>query len=96
MLQKISNTASISERRAQYPLHERLVVYNTESMQRKMEIKSASSVPIPNPTSTSFTVNGVNILNKNSLDSDIILNRIVQRRQTHNRVERRRRDRMVS
>jgi hypothetical protein len=96
MLQKTSNPPSISERRSKYPLHERLVVYDTESMQRKMEIKSASSVPVPNATSPSFMVNGVNILNKNSLNSEIIMNRIVQRRQTHNRVERRRRDRMVN
>lgn len=90
-----SNATSISERRAQFPFHDRLVVYDTKSMQRKMEIKNASSVSMSNPTSPSFIVNGVNILNKSSLDSEVIMNRIVQRRQTHNRVERRRRDRMV-
>lgn len=87
--------STISERRSQYPLNERLVVYNTESMQRMIENKT----PVPNnPTNTAsntFVINGVNILNKTSVDSDTMMHRIMQRRQTHNRVERRRRDRMV-
>ncbi|KAK4521515.1 uncharacterized protein ATC70_012131 [Mucor velutinosus] len=87
-------TSTISERRSQYPLHERLIVYNSESMQRMIDNKSSSPIPLANPTTSTFVVNGVNILNKNSLDSDTVMHRIMQRRQTHNRVERRRRDRM--
>ncbi|KAL9552928.1 hypothetical protein MBANPS3_003544 [Mucor bainieri] len=87
-------TSTISERRSQYPLHERLIVYNSESMQRMIDNKTSSPIPLSNPTASTFMVNGVNILNKNSLDSDTVMHRIMQRRQTHNRVERRRRDRM--
>ncbi|KAF1799815.1 helix-loop-helix DNA-binding domain-containing transcription factor [Mucor lusitanicus] len=88
--------STISERRSQYPLHERLIVYNSESMQRMIDNKTSSPIPLTNPTASTFMVNGVNILNKNSLDSDTVMHRIMQRRQTHNRVERRRRDRMNS
>lgn len=52
---------------------------------------SPATVPFK---SQSFVVNGINILNKNSVDSDTAMHRIIQRRKTHNRVERRRRDRM--
>ncbi|KAL7335712.1 hypothetical protein PS15p_201144 [Mucor circinelloides] len=89
-------TSTISKRRSQYPLHERLIVYNSESMQRMINNKTSSPIPLTNPTTSTFMVNGVNILNKNSLDSDTVMHRIMQRRQTHNRVERRRRDRMNS
>lgn len=88
--------STISERRSKYPLHERLIVYNSESMQRMIDNKSSTPVSLTNPATSNFMVNGVNILNKNSLDSDTVMNRIIQRRKTHNRVERRRRDRMVS
>lgn len=88
--------STISERRSQYPLHERLIVYNSESMQRMIDNKTSSPIPLTNPTTSTFMVNGVNILNKNSLDSDTVMHRIIQRRKTHNRVERRRRDRMVT
>ncbi|KAI9478602.1 MAG: hypothetical protein EXX96DRAFT_571497 [Benjaminiella poitrasii] len=86
--------STISERRSQYPLHERLIVYNSESMQRMIDNKSNNPIPVSHPTTSTFVVNGVNILNKNSLDSETLMHRILQRRQTHNRVERRRRDRM--
>jgi hypothetical protein len=91
-------STTISERRSQYPLNERLVVYNTESMQRMIENKSSNdTVPALNSNNpNTFVVNGVSILNKISVDSDTMMHRIIQRRQTHNRVERRRRDRMVS
>ncbi|KAG2194015.1 hypothetical protein INT46_001176 [Mucor plumbeus] len=88
--------STISERRSKYPLHERLIVYNSESMQRMIDNKSSTPVSLTNPATSNFMVNGVNILNKNSLDSDTVMNRIIQRRKTHNRVERRRRDRMNS
>ncbi|KAI9319155.1 hypothetical protein BX666DRAFT_1431872 [Dichotomocladium elegans] len=74
---------SVSERRASYPLHQRLKVYNPESMARRLNREK---------TQSKLVVNGVNILNKSCLDKDIILDRIKQRRETHNRVERRRRD----
>lgn len=88
--------STIYERRLQYPLHERLIVYNSESMQRIIDNKNSTPIPLTNPATSAFMVNGVNILNKNSLDSDTVMHRIIQRRQTHNRVERRRRDRMVN
>ncbi|GAN02004.1 hypothetical protein MAM1_0015c01443 [Mucor ambiguus] len=87
-------TSNISERRSQYPFHERLVLYNSESMQRMIDNKTSIPIPLSNPTTSTFIVNGVNILNRNSLDSDTVMHRIMQRRRTHNRVERRRRDRM--
>jgi hypothetical protein len=83
---------SISEKRSQYPLHERMVVYGPESMERLL----TKSENIPDiPENNSFIVNGINILNRNSLDCDTMMNRIIQRRKTHNRVERRRRDKIV-
>ncbi|KAF9925442.1 hypothetical protein BGZ65_007755, partial [Modicella reniformis] len=39
-----------------------------------------------------YDVGGINILNKKSLDSKVALDKIKRRRETHNRVERRRRD----
>lgn len=42
-----------------------------------------------------LVLHGVNVLNKVSVDSDTVMNRIRQRRETHNRVERRRRDNLV-
>lgn len=100
---------TISDRRSQYPFHERLIIYNTKSMQKLLESKNCSTVEYDvdqstlDPTSPttvpvknqSFVVNGINILNKNSVDSDTAMHRIMQRRKTHNRVERRRRNRMV-
>ncbi len=95
---KQSNT--ISNRRSKYPINERIIVYNTESMQRKLENKYNSNeddvmLPLNQPKNSVLMVNGTNILNKNSVDCDTAMNRIIQRRKTHNRVERRRRDRMV-
>jgi hypothetical protein len=76
----------ISERRATYPLHQRLKIYNPDTMARRL-----SEGKLPNK----LVVHGVNILNKTSLDSDTAMSRIKQRRETHNRVERRRRDMLV-
>ncbi|RUS35601.1 hypothetical protein BC938DRAFT_470493 [Jimgerdemannia flammicorona] len=41
---------------------------------------------------TTYKVNGVNILNRNSLDSNVAMERLKRRRENHNYVERRRRD----
>ncbi|KAI9323673.1 hypothetical protein BX666DRAFT_2022401 [Dichotomocladium elegans] len=41
---------------------------------------------------TSYLVNGVNILNRNEVDSKTAIERIQRRRENHNHVERRRRD----
>ncbi|KAI8886873.1 HLH-domain-containing protein [Backusella circina FSU 941] len=83
----------ISERRSKYSLHERMIVYGPESMERLLtKNENVSSIPENN----SFMVNGINILNRNSLDCDTMMHRIMQRRKTHNRVERRRRDKMNS
>ncbi|KAF9901714.1 hypothetical protein EC991_005785, partial [Linnemannia zychae] len=43
-------------------------------------------------TCKGYDVGGVNILNKKPLDSKTALDKITRRRETHNRVERRRRD----
>ncbi|KAI8363902.1 hypothetical protein BD560DRAFT_403854 [Blakeslea trispora] len=75
---------SISERRATYPLQERIRIYDPDMMARKLS--QIDKQP------TKLVVHGVNILNKISLDSDTAMSRIKQRRETHNRVERRRRD----
>ncbi|OBZ85103.1 hypothetical protein A0J61_06846 [Choanephora cucurbitarum] len=75
---------SISERRATYPLQERIRLYDPDTMARKLS--QTDKQP------TKLVVHGVNILNKISLDSDTAMSRIKQRRETHNRVERRRRD----
>ncbi|KAI8082255.1 hypothetical protein BDF21DRAFT_417453 [Thamnidium elegans] len=75
---------TISERRATYPLQERIKIYNPDSMARKLNQLDKQQ--------TKLVVHGVNILNKISIDSDTAMSRIKQRRETHNRVERRRRD----
>ncbi|KAI8643740.1 hypothetical protein BD408DRAFT_414470 [Parasitella parasitica] len=75
---------TISERRATYPLQERIKIYNPDTMARKLS--QLEKHP------TKLVVHGVNILNKISIDSDTAMSRIKQRRETHNRVERRRRD----
>ncbi|CEP11222.1 hypothetical protein [Parasitella parasitica] len=75
---------TISERRATYPLQERIKIYNPDTMARKLS--QLEKQP------TKLVVHGVNILNKISIDSDTAMSRIKQRRETHNRVERRRRD----
>lgn len=72
---------SISERRATFPLQERIRIYTPDTITRKKTKK--------------LVIHGVNILNKSSLDSDTAMHRIKQRRETHNRVERRRRDNLV-
>ena len=92
------HSLSISERRSYYPFHERLVIHDANSMQRILDNKKNATTMELSQTkkSPSLTVHGVNILNKNDLDSDTVMNRIIQRRKTHNRVERRRRDRLVS
>lgn len=77
---------TVSERRATYPLQQRLKIYNPDTMARRLSQEKQ----------TKLVVNGVNLLNKSSLDKDIILDRMKQRRETHNRVERRRRDMLVS
>ncbi|KAI8360477.1 hypothetical protein B0O80DRAFT_204859 [Mortierella sp. GBAus27b] len=43
-------------------------------------------------TCETYDVGGVNILNKKAVDSKVVLDKINRRRETHNRVERRRRD----
>ncbi|ORX75143.1 hypothetical protein K493DRAFT_236976, partial [Basidiobolus meristosporus CBS 931.73] len=40
----------------------------------------------------SYVVNGVNILNRDEMDSEAAINRLQKRREQHNRVERKRRD----
>ncbi|KAI9496097.1 hypothetical protein BDB00DRAFT_869727 [Zychaea mexicana] len=76
-------TATITERRSSYPLQQRLKIHNPDTMARRLNQEK---------TQGKLVVNGVNILNKSCLDKDIILDRMKQRRETHNRVERRRRD----
>ncbi|CEI97638.1 hypothetical protein RMCBS344292_11768 [Rhizopus microsporus] len=75
---------SISERRASYPIQERIKIYSPDSMAKKLHELEKQ----PNK----LVLHGVNILNKVSVDSDTAMSRIRQRRETHNRVERRRRD----
>lgn len=71
--------------------------------------KSSSTTGSPDPTSTSsrpssagktrqsaYKINGLNILNRNSLDSRTALEMIRRRRENHNHVERRRRDTLNS
>ncbi|KAI8968350.1 hypothetical protein BDF20DRAFT_176459 [Mycotypha africana] len=79
----IDKKQSMSELRASYPLEELIKLYSPDSMARKL---NKADKP------TRLVLNGVNILNKYSLDSDIVMNRIKQRKETHNRVERRRRN----
>lgn len=78
---------TISERRATYPLQERLKIYNPDTMAKKLNKQDKPA--------TKLVVHGVNILNKLSVDSDTAMDRIQQRRKTHNRVEKRRRSNMV-
>lgn len=78
---------TVSERRASYSLQQRIKVYDPDSMARRLN---------QGKTQGKMIVNGINILNKSSLDTDIIMDRIKHRRETHNRVERRRRDMLVS
>lgn len=78
---------TISERRATYPLQERLKIYNPDTMAKKLNKQEKPS---------KLVVHGVNILNKKSVDSDTAMDRIQQRRKTHNRVEKRRRSNMVN
>lgn len=78
---------TISERRAAYPLQERIKIYNPDTMARRLS--QLEKQP------TKLVVHGVNILNKTSIDSETAMSRIKQRRETHNRVERRRRDNLV-
>ena len=78
---------SISERRASYPIQERIKIYSPDSMAKKLHELEKQ----PNK----LVLHGVNILNKVSVDSDTAMSRIRQRRETHNRVERRRRDNLV-
>ncbi|CAO3644388.1 unnamed protein product [Cunninghamella echinulata] len=77
---------SISERRASYPLQERLKIYKPDTMARKFSDQEKNQ--------SKLIMNGINILNKTSIDSDTLMHRIKQRRETHNRVERRRRDKL--
>ncbi|KAI8344022.1 hypothetical protein BC941DRAFT_2746 [Chlamydoabsidia padenii] len=77
---------TISERRATYPFQERLKIYNPDTMARRISEQEKNQ--------GKMIVNGVNLLNKTSLDSDTMMHRIKQRRETHNRVERRRRDKL--
>lgn len=78
---------TVSERRASYSLQQRIKVYDPDSMARRLNQRK---------TQGKMIVNDINILNKSSLDTDIIMDRIKHRRETHNRVERRRRDMLVS
>jgi hypothetical protein len=76
----------ISERRATYPLEHRLKTYSPEKIHQQL-IDAAST--------KKMLVNGVNILNNRSIDCSTAKDRIRQRRETHNKVERRRRDILV-
>ena len=76
----------ISERRAAYPLEHRLKTYSPEKIQQQL-IDAAGT--------KKMLVNGVNILNNRSIDCSTAKDRIRQRRETHNKVERRRRDILV-
>lgn len=78
---------SISERRATYPLQEKIRIYSPDAIARK--INKVDNKP------KKLVMHGVNILNSISLDSDTAMSRIKQRRETHNRIERRRRDNLV-
>ncbi|CDS05766.1 hypothetical protein LRAMOSA08294 [Lichtheimia ramosa] len=53
--------------------------------------KTAKKVNKPK-RQTTYLVNGVNILNRNEVDSKTAIERIQRRRENHNHVERRRRD----
>ncbi|KAI7848825.1 hypothetical protein BDC45DRAFT_411168, partial [Circinella umbellata] len=66
---------TITERRASYPLQQRLKIYSPDTMARRLNQEK---------TQGKLVVNGVNILNKSCLDKDIILDRMKQRRETHN------------
>ncbi|KAI8357341.1 hypothetical protein EDC96DRAFT_514979 [Choanephora cucurbitarum] len=77
---------SILERRSQYPLHERLVVYDPETIQKQG--KPETVLP------SLLQINGVNLLNRDSLDTQTVMKRIIKKKQTHNRIERRRRVRL--
>lgn len=83
-----NNKTSVSERRASYPLQQRLRIYGPETMARRIDQTKRRK--------SALTVRGVNILNKSDLETDVVLDRIRQRKETHNRVERRRRDMLVS
>ncbi|KAL0091449.1 helix-loop-helix DNA-binding domain-containing transcription factor [Phycomyces blakesleeanus] len=72
-------------RRASYPIQDRIRIYSPATMARQLNKQKHQSKLI---------VHGVNILNKISLDSDIAMDRIQHRRETHNLVERRRRDKL--
>ncbi|KAI9315962.1 hypothetical protein BX666DRAFT_1836529, partial [Dichotomocladium elegans] len=67
---------TVSERRATYPLQRRLKIYNPDTMARRLNQEK---------TTNKLVVNGVNILNKSCLEKEIIMDRIQQRRETHNR-----------
>ncbi|KAI9025766.1 Myc-type, basic helix-loop-helix domain-containing protein [Phycomyces nitens] len=73
------------QRRASYPIQDRIKIYSPATMARQLNKQKHQSKLI---------VHGVNILNKISLDSDIAMDRIQHRRETHNLVERRRRDKL--
>jgi hypothetical protein len=79
-MKELEKKMSISEKRAAYPLQERIRLYSPDCTKKPKKL----------------VMHGVNILNKSSLDSDTAMNRIKQRRETHNRVERRRRDNLVN
>ncbi|KAH8547637.1 hypothetical protein BGW37DRAFT_524198 [Umbelopsis sp. PMI_123] len=73
----------ISERRAAYPLEHRLKTYSPEKIHQQL-MDAANT--------KKFLVNGVNIMNNRSVDCSTAKDRLRQRRETHNKVERRRRD----
>ncbi|KAI9481088.1 MAG: hypothetical protein EXX96DRAFT_565338 [Benjaminiella poitrasii] len=83
--QQFAAKMTISERRATYPIQERIKIYNPDMMARKLK-NQMDKQP------TKLVLHGINVLNKISVDSDTAMSRIKQRRETHNRVERRRRD----
>lgn len=77
---------SISERRAAYPLEHRLKSYSPQKMHQQLNDAASTK---------KLVLNGVNILNNRSVDCDTARDRLRQRRETHNKVERRRRDILV-
>ncbi|KAI8367044.1 hypothetical protein BD560DRAFT_424720 [Blakeslea trispora] len=85
----MSSRKSMLERRSQYPLHERLIMYNAEAIQKRIDNTHSETV-VTGP----LKVNGVNLLNRDSIDTHTVMKRIIKKRQTHSRIERRRRDRL--
>lgn len=79
---------SISARRQTYPFEERLKMYSPENLAKQLEEKETAE--------TKLIVGGVNLLNKRNMDTSVAIDRMKRRKEMHNRVERQRRDCLVS